>query len=116
MKEAKTKLMTKSNSQSNIYAQNIAQAKIIEQQINALDKDSGRQQTYKEEVKMAKQIGDLKIRKMSQDNLMTQPQQQVVDTQKYKQKCHDLQKQLNMRDKEIMNRQAKLKESHEQET
>ena len=35
------------------------------------------------------------------------------DVQKYKSKIHDLQKQLNIRDKEILMRQAKLKESHE---
>ena len=53
---------------------------------------------------------------MSQDTLASNQQQQAAaDMHKYKQKCHDLQKQLSIRDKEIMNRQAKLKESHEME-
>lgn len=38
---------------------------------------------------------------------------QPNDVQKYRSKIHDLQKQLNIRDKEILMRQAKLKESHE---
>lgn len=45
MKDAKHKLLAKSNSQSNIHAQNqinIAQAKMIEQQISALDKETAR--------------------------------------------------------------------------
>ena len=49
-------------------------------------------------------------RKMSHDIVNVQ---NLGDVSKYKQKIHDLQKQLNIRDKEILMRQAKLKESHE---
>lgn len=49
---------------------------------------------------------------MSQDNVVSSQH----DIQKYKQKCHDLQKQLIQRDTDILNRQQKLKESHEMET
>ena len=103
---------------------NIAQAKILEAQIQALEKENHKQQIYKEEVKKAKKVeaeGMLQQQsmkmKMESEKVIGQLQGQHQTDQssllRYKQKVHELQKQLTQSDREILTRQAKLKEAHE---